>query len=389
MEMNPELTGEELLLIGLCRLHTDRKQREDIRFLAEKVTDWNHFSMLANRHGVASLVYHNLRKAGITSLIPEEVTGFLRNASMLSIARNAAIYKMIAEVAGILHQEGIRIVFLKGLALEMTVYANRGTRQMGDADIFVPSVDIMKAYKILSEKGFEFLPVKSVFYKSIIRYTGKHLPSLISNGLSVDMHCRLIGRDDEWFNKSFQDNCIEKEIEGIKVLIPSPLFHFIFLLHHLHSHELRNESQIRMYTDLAVLIEKYPDEILNSSLTDLSDKLGMNEVLASKLMILRDFHWIALPVFLCEFIERWKNERTMVTFLKFLKNTGERSDYDRPGFYRRLISEMPGFHRKVLYILGDIFPTLDFMKERYGCRTKFQAMFYYPHRLGKIFWLLR
>jgi hypothetical protein len=53
---------------------------------------------------------------------------------MLSLARNAALYNMIREVASILESEDIKMVFLKGLALEMSVYGNRGLRQMSDAD---------------------------------------------------------------------------------------------------------------------------------------------------------------------------------------------------------------------------------------------------------------
>jgi hypothetical protein len=387
--MNPELTSEELLLIGLCRLDFTAKETEELLLLAGRVTDWIHFSKLANAHGVASLISHNSIRTGISGFMPSEVSGFLRNASMLSLARNAALYNMISEVATVLDSEGIRIVFLKGLALEMTVFSNCGLRQMSDCDIFVPYEDSMKAYRILREKGYEFLPVKSVFYKIIIRHTGKHLPSIMRNGMSVDLHCRLMGNDHEWFDRLFRENCTEKETGGIKVLIPAPLYHFIFLLHHLNSHELRNESQLRLYTDLAILIEKHPCEILNSTLTDLTGMLGMNEILASKLMILRDFRGIDLPEWLDEFTEKWRNERTYSRFLLFLKNPDKGSNYDKPQVYRKILAGVPGLHRKALFILGDLFPTFEFMKKRYGCESRWQTLVYYPHRLGKIFWLFR
>jgi hypothetical protein len=387
--MNSELTSEELLLIGLCRLNFNEKEREELLFLAEKVTDWVHFSKLANMHGVASLAGHNILKTGISDLLPSEVSGFLRNASMLSLARNAALFNMITEVASVLDSKGIKIVFLKGLALELTVYGNSGLRQMSDCDILVRYEESMKAYRILRKKGFEFFPVKSLLYKLIIRHTGKHFPSIIRNGMSVDLHCRLMDQDHEWFNKEFRDNCTEKEIEGIKVLIPAPLYHFIFLLHHLNSHELRNESQLRLYTDLAILIEKYPHEILNNNLTNLTGRLGMNEILASKLMILRDFRGVALPDWLDEFTGKWKNENTRTRFLQFLKNTQLGSNYDKPLVYRNVLADIPGFHRKALFVLGDMFPTFEFMKKRYGCKSSWQTLVYYPHRLGKIFWLFR
>jgi hypothetical protein len=160
-------------------------------------------------------------------------------------------------------------------------------------------------------------------------------------------------------------------------------------LNHLNTHELKNESQLRLYTDLAILLEKYPSEILNSSLTDLSGKLGMNEILSSKLIILKEFHGVTIPAFLDEFIKRWKQEGCRSLFIQFVKNPKQEDNYNRKLLYRKLVSDIPGFHRRIIYILGDIFPTPEFMKNRYGCKTKFHAFLYYPHRLGKLFWLLR
>jgi hypothetical protein len=42
-----------------------------------------------------------------------------------------------------------------------------------------------------------------------------------------------------------------------------------------------------------------------------------------------------------------------------------------------------------LYVLGDLFPSISFMKNRYKCKSTWRVLFYYPHRVGKILWLFR
>lgn len=55
--------------------------------------------------------------------------------------------------------------------------------------------------------------------------------------------------------------------------------------------------------------------------------------------------------------------------------------------YRATIKEIPGIRKKVLFIIGDIFPGISFMKERYHCRSVWRAILYYPVRFGKIAFL--
>ena len=71
--MNGEIKirDEEILLLGLCRLEfSDEQIRKDKISNMLLITDWNYFSSLANAHGVAALVYHNLEKHKLLTGIP-------------------------------------------------------------------------------------------------------------------------------------------------------------------------------------------------------------------------------------------------------------------------------------------------------------------------------
>jgi hypothetical protein len=306
---------------------------------------------------------------------------------MLSLSRNTFNTGTIGEVLRLMNKADIKTVILKGLALENSVYGNSGLRQMTDVDILIDREQCIRARKILMAKGYESLPLKSVFHKLILIYTGKHLPSLIRNGTSVEIHHELFGGRDNTLTRLLYDNSYEVEIRGEKAWFPRPQIFFLYLVKHLWRHEMSNESQLRLYTDLVVLLEKYYNEILNPDLLIMAAGAGMSEILATRLLSLRDFWGINFPDHINDFVEKWKDQDAIDKFVFFLGSPKHNPPFDKAGFYRQIIKDIPGFHRKFLYVLGDIFPSFRFMKFRYKCNNTLRVLLYYPHRMGKVLWL--
>lgn len=389
MKKELEISNEEILLLGLCRLSFSKVQTGKIEELVKCVSDWDYFASLANEHGVAALAFHNLEKLGFLPQIPEKTASTLKNALMLSLSRNAFHTSVISEVLKILNDENIKTVLLKGFALELVVYGNSGLRQMTDVDILLDRSNHKKARKILMENGYVSLPVKSLFHLPIIAYSGKHLPSLLKNGASIDIHLELFGGKRNILTKLLYENSSEIRISDQLARIPPPQLFFLYLVKHLYFHELNNESQLRLYTDLVVLIEKYPDEIINNALLTYAAKAGISQILACRLEPLRDLWGMTFPDWVDDFIDKWYNPDSINKFVFFLKSPKNNSTSDNALIYRKIIREIPGLHRKILFVLGDLFPTLTFMKKRYKCKSKLKALLYYPHRLGKIVWLVR
>lgn len=389
MKSDLDIRDEEILLMGLCRLSFNVELKVMLQALAETVTDWDYFAALANAHGVAALVYHNLEKLKFLQYIPAGVSDLLRNALMTSLTRNTRNTEAMAEVLNLLNKENIRTVLLKGLALELSVYGNAGLRQMTDVDVLVKRGECMKAREILMSAGFISLPVKSVFHKLILADTGKHLPSLIKNGFSVELHHELFGAGKNVLTQLLYESSYETEIKGEKVFIPKPQIFFLYLVKHLYLHEMNYESQLRLYTDLVVLIENFRDEILNYELLDHALEAGMQEILAWRLEPLRDLWGISFPGWINSFIDKWYNPDSINRFVFFLKSPKNNPAPDKAKVYKYNLGEIPGLHRKILFITGDLFPSISFMKNRYGCNSGWKALFYYPHRLGKLWYLVK
>jgi Uncharacterised nucleotidyltransferase len=389
MKNELDIKNEEILLLGLCRLSFSQAQTGKIRELVTSVSDWDYFASLANEHGVAALTFYNLEKLGFLQQVPEKIAATLNNALMLSISRNAFHISVIKEILRLFNEKNIKTVLLKGLALELSVFGNSGLRQMTDIDILLDRSNHKNARKILLENGYKSLPVKSLFHLPIIAYSGKHLPSLLKNGASIDIHLELFGGKRNILTKLLYDNSSEIRIDDQYAHIPRPQLFFLYLVKHLYSHEINNESQLRLYTDLVVLIEKYREEIINYDLLTYAAKAGMSQILAWRLEPLRDLWGITFPDWVDDFIDKWYNPDSINRFVFFLKSPKKKSPSGNPLIYKRTIREIPGLHRKILFVLGDIFPTLTFMKERYQCNSKLKALLYYPHRLGKILWLVK
>jgi hypothetical protein len=383
-----EIRNEEILLLGLCRLRFTKELEKRITGLVKGVTDWEYFASLANEHGVVALAFHNLERLGLRSSIPDKIAEKLSNGLMVSLSRNAFHISVISEVLRLFNEENIKTVLLKGVALELEVYGNSGLRQMTDIDILLSRENHRKARKILIQKGYVSLPVKSLFHLPILTYSGKHLPSLVKDGSSIDIHLELFGGKKNILTKLLYENSSEIKINEQYAHTPSPQLFFLYLVKHLYSHEINNESQLRLYTDLVVLIEKYRDEIINYDLLTYAAKAGMSEILAWRLEPLRDLWGISFPDWIDDFIDKWYNPASINKFVYFLKNAKKNSRSGSPMVYRKIIGEIPGLHRKFLFVLGDLFPTLSFMKERYKCSNRLIALLYYPHRFGKILWLM-
>jgi len=389
MKNGVKIKDEELILLGLCRLEFSEELIKKIRSLVSVTTDWAYFGTLANVHGVAALVYHNLEKYSLLDGIPGDAVNFLRGALMKNLGRNTFNIESMGEVLRLLNSENIKVVILKGFALENTVYGNEGLRQMSDVDILINRKECIKARKILISNGYVSLPVKSLFHKLIIANAGKHLPSLLKGGSSVEIHHELFGGGKNILTRMLYDTSYEFKIKGERAYIPRPQIFFLYLVKHLYLHELNNESQLRLYTDLVILIENYREEIINYDLLTHAACAGMSEILAWRLGPLRDLWGIPFPAWIDDFIDKWYNPDSINRFIFFLKSPKGNPPLDKARYYRQILRDIPGIHNRFLFVLGDLLPTISFMKNRYECTSTLKVLLFYPHRFGKVLWLFK
>jgi hypothetical protein len=324
------------LLTLLCQYPFDPSNRDALSSLLRDVKDWPKAVELINAHGIIALAAYNIKLSGLQNKIPAESMALLEDGYLKSVVRNAWVTERWKEVNTILTNAGIKHVLLKGMALENTLYGSKGLRQMTDNDILVKKDDAKKAWLLLQQEGFTHELIKSPLHKKIMADIGKHLPTLYKNGYAVEIHHKLFDHniDISEFGDPVE-SAVEIKVGDTKAWTLSKEFKLMHLIDHFEKHAREGGVQMRQYADIILL-----------------DKLNKIEISDS-------------------FIE---------DPLQFNK-----PEYRRAAYKEAIRYIKPEYRFR--YVAGDIFPSFEWMKDRYGC-SGIRALLYYPHRLGKILWLI-
>ena len=223
------------------------------------------------------------------------------------------------------------------MALEHTLYGSKGLRQMTDCDILVKREESLNAWNLLQKNGFSHKPVKSPIHKKILTETGKHLPSLSKDGFIIEIHHNLFESENingEAHTDPFDDT-VEITAGDTTAFTLSKTLQLKYLISHFKRHLTEGSCQLRLYADIILLD--------NGSEINIPDSFINNP-----------------------------NQENEPAF--------------RKAAYKAAIKSVPAKYR-LQYLIGDIFPSVRWMKERYGCGG-IQAVLRYPQRLGKLWWLV-
>jgi hypothetical protein len=381
--MKPDAPHIKLLIL-LCRNTPSPEQVREIAQVTTTVEEWNTFTRLAGEHGISALVWHNLERMQLTGSLPEQEQTVLRQAFLTSLTRNTYLTDRLTEAVKILAQQGIDVVLLKGMALELSLYGNGGLRQMNDVDLLIHPDRCMEAWRLLQKHGFVAKPFKSPLYKLIALYEGKHLPELTRGDLTLEIHHNLFPSHPEITLEMITSGSVA-EIGGEIVYMPPPHLHFLYLLRHMQYHQMeKGETQLRLYADLLMLAEKHRDEILNSTMAELARKTTGTDYLEERLYLLMHFWGTDPGESLRILVHSIDKKGVKEQFRHFLEKPKGNPAPSRRETLPEALRRIPGFHRKAIHLTGEVFPSLSFMKQRYNTPNRVAALAMYPVRWYRI-----
>jgi hypothetical protein len=324
------------LLLLLCQYPFKEHNRDLLSKLLDNVQDWHKLVELINAHGIIALAAYNIKESGLEKNVPQDSMAILENGLMKSIVRNTWLTERWKDVNVLLCEANIKHILLKGMALEHTLYGSRGLRQMNDNDILIKPGESVKAWELLRLNGFTAEPVKSPLFNKIMFDFGQHLPALYKNGYALEIHTTLFDRsipDEANYEDPFSD-AVEITIKNTRVLILSKEMQSKYLMHHFEHHTFSGDCQLRLYTDIKLLDDssllKFPDQFISDPMQ------------------------------------------------------GTKKEYRKPAYKARIRSINPKY--RLRFLIGDTFPTMKWMKERYKCNM-FRVLLMYPLRIGKLRWL--
>ena len=117
-------------------------------------SDWTAVVDLAARHGVLPLLYERLTTGAGPPAVPERVLQRLRDGFLINGAKNALLFKDLAQVLRSLEQANIPVIVLKGAHLAASVHSHSAVRTMNDIDLLVGRNDLEQAVSRLGDLGY-------------------------------------------------------------------------------------------------------------------------------------------------------------------------------------------------------------------------------------------
>jgi len=249
--------GNEEKLINLCsRIDmSENGNAEALSLVKAEKLDWDHFLGLATTCRVVPFAYRHLQP--FDEYVPAHVKQVLREEAGAEFARNISALEDIRSITELFREEGIEVLFIKGVPFMLDVYVDMGLRGFGDIDVLVK--DFRKAEKVLKRKGFKPYENRGVFnsYRSQRLYTldGKVYLDVHVDFMGRRLHNRILNID----KKRIWEGKREVNSEGVSVYtldVPHTLLYGCMHLSIQHGF-----LGLIWYVDIHEFINKYGDMI--------------------------------------------------------------------------------------------------------------------------------
>lgn len=215
--------------------------------------DWAALNRIAAQHRLQPILHAQHRdRAEIPARIRSDWQAAHRTSALHALVQQAEL----AEACALLESKGFAPVALKGAWLSRHAYSEAAQRPMRDLDLLVPKADVLDAFKVLLDAGYQQAEPGEMALADIVRLD-KHMPPLIApRGTRVELHHRLWELDGRLDHASPEQGATPATItdrDGIRFLAPQDqLAHLI--IHAVYSHRL--DCGPLVLSDIYLLIKK-------------------------------------------------------------------------------------------------------------------------------------
>lgn len=157
------------------------KEVEFIRGFSQGEVPWESLRALAEMEGVSGLLYHHLKTLDLLHGLPQSLIASIQKAYLRTKQHTLAIAAEAKALSARLDEAGIPVVALQGLSL-LSVYADPGLRELGDADLMVKPGHKQTLKMSLWEAGYRMasFAYSDLFYK---------------DGIWFDIHTHILNLD--------------------------------------------------------------------------------------------------------------------------------------------------------------------------------------------------
>ena len=191
VDLRPHDDRETLLLLDCARATIDPETADRIRTRVAAGLNWDRLVALAQRHGLAPLLYAHLSQMG-DAPVPAETLAFLRDYAQKNTAFVVLLTGDLVRLLKVLEANGIRAVPYKGPATALKLYGNVARRQFADLDILVRQRDVWEASRVIEAEGFEpVLPLPNTERARLLRHAYVRMFHRDSSRTLLELHWNI------------------------------------------------------------------------------------------------------------------------------------------------------------------------------------------------------
>lgn len=251
--------------------------------------DWPAVLDTANRGWLGPALYLALGQAARLDDMPEPVRDYLAFLHDRNRERNQRLRAQLVEAVGVLNEQGIRPVLLKGAIHLFSAPEERlGARMMSDLDISIAPSETAAAKAALEALGYQDLAST----RGMVR---------AEDVGAIELHDRPSSRSTPYLAHDLRRSSPTVEKDGVVAHLPSPTARALHLIVHDMIKEgdyWRLRIDLRHLHDLAELASSAEGVDWQQVHAVLSDRDGRG-ALAVQALALRDLFGIAVPPELC------------------------------------------------------------------------------------------
>jgi hypothetical protein len=332
--------------------------------------DWPSIFARAERHGLAPLLFDSMKTTGRLQEIPAPVLLEFRRAYLRSANRNEEYLRELAALLDSLSEANIPVIVLKGGVLAVALYDSPSHRPMCDLDFLIPKESLPLVLEILKIRGF-------VGYQNLgggfEQEFASHLCTVRSDAsrLTVEPHWHLFNPvayaariPVEWFWRHAEPI----EIRGRPAQMLSPMATLLHLSAHHYIHHQR--LGLRSLYDIARLLMLWSDRIDGEELTETARSF---QLLWAVTGAVRE----AAAVWQVPFPARFSPEAGSSVGIP----TPETMTASRYMRHVRNLAGMTGWRARWTYLWKLVFPSREYLRQRYGMRREGLRALYYGYRI--------
>lgn len=167
--------------------------------------DWPYIVEFCMRHRVLPILYHNLKKAGLTASLPPDVKTFLHTRYTQICGNNMQLARRLVDLCGLFAENRIPVAPFKGPLLAHTLYGDSALRHCQDLDLLVPRQCLPEAWRLLHEAGYR--PREMSFRKKhflmFARYGNEFDFTDARGAIAIDLHWKIAKHTRHAFDMEF------------------------------------------------------------------------------------------------------------------------------------------------------------------------------------------